>query len=106
MKKKPMSISEARARFPELAKKVSARPGAVEYIEHRDLQGHLALTTASHIAYLEATIAELKKRLGTPFSLMASISSSHSDAEIEAALKTSREEQAREASSKLARTLG
>ncbi len=100
-----MNISEARARLPELAKRVSSRAGAVEYIEHRDLSENLALTTASYIQFLETTLAELKKLKTTPFHLEGSVSSSLSDKDLHTALAVAREEAAVRANSKMLKML-
>ena len=99
--KRTMNISEARARPPELAKRVAATPGAVEYIEHRDLPEHLALTTESHIQFLETTVAELRKLTTKPFSLAGSIKPKLSDEELETSLAAAREEQAKRTASKM-----
>ena len=99
--KRRMNISEARARLPELAKRVAATPGAVEFIEHRDLPEDLALTTASHIQFLETTVAELKRRTTRPFSLAGSIRSKLPDEEIEASLAAARQEQAERTASRV-----
>jgi len=83
---KPMNISEARTRLPELARRVSARVGAVEYIEHRDLPDDLALTSASYIAFLETTVAELRKLKTTKFVVEGTIHSDLSDEHLAAEL--------------------
>jgi hypothetical protein len=99
--KKPMTISEARAKLPELAKKVSGTPGAVEYIQHRDLPDYLVLTTASHISYLEDTIRALRKQLAVPFTLLGSIESDLTEDELELRLAQSRVENAAKEAEKL-----
>lgn len=100
MDQRRINISEARARLPELARRVAAVPGAVEYIEHRDLDDDLALTTASHIRYLEATVAELRKRASRPFRLAGSMTSALSDEAIEAGLGAARRSHAERAAEK------
>lgn len=92
--KDAMKISEARARLPELAKRVVREAGAVEYIEHRDLPERLALTTESYIRFLETTVTELKRMRAEPFSLEGSITSTLSNEELEAAFSAARESQA------------
>jgi hypothetical protein len=99
--KEPMNISEARGRLPELARRVTSEAGAVEYIGHRDLPEDLALTSASHLEFLRATVQELKRRMTTPFTLAGSISSRLPDEELEAALAAARLEQADRATSRL-----
>jgi Ni,Fe-hydrogenase maturation factor len=96
-----MNISEARAKLPELAKRVIATVGTVEYIEHRDLPEQLALTTESHIQFLETTVAELKRRTTQPFKLEGSVRSKLSDEELEASLAAARKEQADRAASRV-----
>jgi hypothetical protein len=88
-----ISISEARGKLPELAHRLVRSPGSVVYIEHRDLEERLALTTQSHIQYLEAMVHELKKSVTQPFTLAGSIETDLSPGRIEASLKGIREEQ-------------
>lgn len=90
--KKPLQISEARSRLPELAKRLVRSPGAVEYIAHRDLDETLALTTESHLRYLEDTVAELRRKLTKPFTLGGSMASELDDAGIEKTLDAVRAE--------------
>jgi hypothetical protein len=71
--KSHLGISEARARLPELAKRLAAMPGRVEYISHRDLDEDLALTTRAHIEYLEALVKELRARNASEFALAGSV---------------------------------
>jgi hypothetical protein len=87
---KRINISEARANLPEIAKRVARTPGAVQYIEHRDLEEDLALTTASYIRYLETMVMELKKKVTKPFVLAGSLLSDLTDEELEAALVESK----------------
>jgi hypothetical protein len=86
-----INISDARANLPEIAKRVARTPGAVQYIEHRDLDEDLALTTAGYIHYLETMVMELKKRVTKPFVLAGSMESDLTDEELEAALLESRQ---------------
>jgi hypothetical protein len=95
------TISEARARLPEMARRVVSTPGAVEYIEHRDFAEKLVLTTESHLQFLETTVAELRRLSTQPFSLEGSIRSKLSDAELEASLAAARAEQAARATSRM-----
>jgi hypothetical protein len=104
--KRTTNISEARARLPELAKRVAATPGAVEYIEHRDLPEQLALTTASHLRFLETLVAELRRLTARPFSLEGSIRPKLPDAELEASLAAARREQAERDASRMREILG
>ena len=61
-----LSISEARARLPELAHRVMDAPGEVVIIEHRDRKERLVLTTESHYRAMEAAVQEGKKKQGKP----------------------------------------
>jgi hypothetical protein len=65
--------------YPSWQSGLFPHPGAVEYIEHRDLPENLALTTESYIQFLETTVAELKKLVAQPFSVAGSITSKLSD---------------------------
>lgn len=91
---KRLKISEARGKLPQLAKFLADHPGEVVLVEHRDLDHRIALTTEGHIRYLETVAKELKKQVSRPFKLAGSIASSLSDDQLEAALRTMREEQA------------
>jgi len=84
--KRPISISEARARLPELARRVAGSPGRVEYIAHRDLDEDIAMTTRSHLRFLEDSLRELRGRDGTDFRLSDSMSTDLSDEAVEAGL--------------------
>jgi PHD/YefM family antitoxin component YafN of YafNO toxin-antitoxin module len=87
-----VSISEARARLPELAQRAMDAPGEPIIIEHRDRQERLVLTTESHLLMLEATVAELRKaRAGGPFKLAGSLQSDLSDEQLEAVLLKQKE---------------
>jgi hypothetical protein len=79
-----LSISEARARLPELAQLVMEAPGRAIIIEHRDFQERLVLTTESSIQALETAVKNAPK--ATEFRLAGSMSSDLSDEELEAAM--------------------
>lgn len=100
-----INISEARARLPELAHYVASSPDRVVLIDHRDVDGPFALTTAAHLDYLNTLVDELRKRLGEPFRLAGSIESDLTADELEADLDAAREEQRRLAEVRL-RSLG
>lgn len=89
-----MSISEARARLPELARYVVARPGAVVVIENRRMEEAVALTSVRHLEALERQVRERSKEVGMGFVLKGSIETDLSDAELEAAFQRMRAEQA------------
>jgi len=97
-----LTISEARARLPELARKVVSEPGTVEYIAHRDLPDDLALTAASHLRALERTVEELRKRLNmAPFKVAGSLASELNDDALEDVLARIRGEAGESARRKL-----
>jgi len=98
---KPINISEARGRLPELARYLARHPDQVVLVEHRDLDERIALTTERHLRYLEAVVQELKGRVNKPFRLHGSISSPLSDEELDAALEALRAERARAAEVRL-----
>jgi len=87
-----LSISEARARLPELAQRAIAAPGEPIIIEHRDRKERLVLTTESHIRMLEAMVDGLRSgsAAAAPFRLAGSLQSDLSDEELEAALARSK----------------
>ena len=84
-----LSISEARAKLPELARRLVKSPGRVEIITHRDLDEDIAMTTSSYIRYVEDSVRELRNRAGD-FKLAGSVTSSLTDEEIERALEEMR----------------
>lgn len=96
------SISEARARLPELARQLVREPGAVAYIAHRDLPEGLAMMSESHLQYLEATVAELRRKLTRPFVVGGSASSALDDDALDAALLALRSDSAADADRRLA----
>ena len=100
-----LSISEARARLPELAQLVMESPGKRIIIEHRDRKERVVLIAESHLIRLEAMVEHLKQQGGGSFTLAGSITSDLSDDELEAALAGLREEAAAAAAAKLARML-
>jgi Ni,Fe-hydrogenase maturation factor len=90
-----INISEARGKLPELAQLLVRSPGEVVWIEHRDLDERLALTTESHIQRLQLLVKELRKQVTRPFKLAGSLESELSDEEIEVSLQAIRKEQNR-----------
>jgi PHD/YefM family antitoxin component YafN of YafNO toxin-antitoxin module len=96
-----LNISEARGRLPEIAKFLSSHPEQVILVEHRDLPETMALTTASHLRYLETMVEELRKQASRPFRLAGSITSSLSDEELDRALAEGRKLQAERARRRL-----
>lgn len=98
---KPINISEARGKLPELARYLARHPDQVVLVEHRDMDERIALTTERHLRYLEAVVRELKARVSKPFRLEGSVSSTLSDEELDAALEKLRVERARAAEERL-----
>ena len=93
-----LSISEARARLPELARYLAGTPEGVVLIEHRDRSERLALITERRLRYLESLVSASLVREGESFRLAGSMTSDHDDEELEealAALKREREVEAR-----------
>lgn len=88
-----ISISEARARLPELARYVTESDENLVLIDHRDLAGPLVLTTEAHLRKLTTLVEELRKQNSRPFRLAGSIESDLSADELEAELSAMRAEQ-------------
>lgn len=88
-----MSISEARARLPELARYLRRSPRQVVFIEHRDMDERLALVTESHLHYLESLVTAAERRRASSFKLAGSMKSDLPDEEIEEALAAIKKEQ-------------
>jgi hypothetical protein len=100
-----ISISEARARLPELAQSVMDSPGRVIIIEHRDRKERVVLTAESYLRSLERKAAAMSEQEKPPFKLWGSMTSDLSDDELEAALAATRLEAAEAAAAKLKRIL-
>ena len=103
---KPINISEARGKLPELARYLARHPDRVVLIDHRDLDERIALTTEGRLRYLEAVVHELKSRVSRPFRLEGSVSSPLSGEELDAALEQLRTERARAAEDRLREIAG
>jgi PHD/YefM family antitoxin component YafN of YafNO toxin-antitoxin module len=88
-----LSISEARARLPELARQVVARPGTAVVIENQRMDEAVVLTSERHLRYLEAEVEGLRKRVGDPFALAGSAATDLDADELAAALERLRSEQ-------------
>ena len=80
---KHLNISEARARLTEMAHRIAGSPGRVEYITHRDLEDDIAMTTRSHLRFLEDSLAQLRARATDSFRLAESMSTECSDEEVD-----------------------
>jgi hypothetical protein len=97
---KPLNISEARARLPELARFLARNPANIVLVQHRDLDDRIALITERRLRYLENMIAEMKKQLTRPFTVAGSMSSELGDPELAATLDTLKSEAASASGSK------
>ena len=95
-----ISISEARARLPELARYLRRSPQRVVFIEHRDMEERLALVTEGRLRYLEALVAAAEQRADNGFTLAGSMSSALTDDELEQALVGVKQDQTTRSSSK------
>jgi hypothetical protein len=89
-----LTISEARARLPELVQYVTSRPDAVVRIENRRRGKRVVLTSEGYLRWLEAVVKESKKGDAQPFKLAGSIESDLTPDELEAALEEIEAEQA------------
>jgi PHD/YefM family antitoxin component YafN of YafNO toxin-antitoxin module len=96
------SISDARARLPELAQLVMESPGKKVIIEHRNREERIVLIAESHVRALEEMVNKLREMNGAaPFKLVGSITSDLSEAELEAALTEMRAAEAATAAARL-----
>ena len=98
-----ISISEARARLPELAQRAMAAPGSVIVIEHRDYLENLVLTTEAHLRMLETLVEKATTKRGAAFRLAGSMTSDLTDEELEKSIETARAEAHAAAEAKLER---
>jgi hypothetical protein len=89
---RPITLAEAQERLPEIGKRLNQAPHFVEYISDPGLPVDLAITTRSHIRYLEVMAKRLDD-LTEPFVLAGSITLNGSDDEIERDLAADRAEQ-------------
>ncbi len=90
-----LSISEARARLPELAQRVTDSPSEVIIIEHRNRKQRLVLASESQLLLLEAMVEKLKRQNPpSGFKLKGSMWSDLTDEEMEAAIAADRQTQA------------
>jgi hypothetical protein len=81
-----LSISDARARLPELARYLSGAPDGVVFIEHRDRAERLVLITERRLRYLESLVGASLVREGGSFRLAGSMTSDLDDEELDKAL--------------------
>jgi hypothetical protein len=95
-----LSISDARARLPELARRLAEDPEGVVFIEHRDRAERLAVITEKRLRYLESLVAGSIAREGGSFRLAGSMTSDLDDEELEGALKALKRDQEEQARTK------
>jgi PHD/YefM family antitoxin component YafN of YafNO toxin-antitoxin module len=72
MKKKRMTVAEARAKLYDLVVYVTETPDSAVVIEHRDRKERAVLVDEGHYKYLEAMVKEARKD-AKPFKLAGSI---------------------------------
>ena len=82
MKKKRMTVAEARAKLYDLVEYVTETPDSAVVIEHRDRKERAVLVDEGHYKYLEAMAKEVKKD-AKPFRLAGSILTPEGVAEID-----------------------
>lgn len=90
--RRSISISEARARLPELARFLAGTPEGVILIEHRDRAERLALITERRLRYLESLLTASLVREGESFLLAGSMTSDLDDDGLEEALSALKRE--------------
>jgi hypothetical protein len=90
--RRSLSISEARARLPELARYLAETPEGVVLIEHRDRAERLALITERRLRYMESLLSATLVQEGGSFRLAGSMTSDLDDEGLEAALSALKRE--------------
>ncbi|MEW5928364.1 MAG: hypothetical protein AB1941_12930 [Gemmatimonadota bacterium] len=94
MKKKRMTVAEARAKLYDLVEYVTETPDSAVVIEHRDRKERAVLVDENHYKYLEAMTREAKKD-AKPFKLAGSLRSvDGNDVDLVEILEQNRREQA------------
>lgn len=93
MKKKRMTVAEARAKLYDLVEYVTETPDSAVVIEHRDRKERAVLVDEGHYKYLEAMTQEARKD-AKPFKLAGSIQSDLTADELEEWLAQNRRDQA------------
>ncbi len=95
MKKKRMTVAEARAKLYDLVEYVTETPDSSVVIEHRDRKERAVLVDEGHYKYLETVVYEMKKRDEKPFKLAGSLRSADgNDVDLVEVLERNRKEQA------------
>lgn len=98
--KKPLLVSEARARFSELVEQVMEQPGTAVHIGHRGRKGSVVLVDALHYQLLVERAKVAEQTWGNHFRLAGSIEILVSDEELEAGIAADRRAQADRAAAK------
>ena len=98
-----ISISEARAQLPALAKYLRRSPNQVVFIEHRDMPERLALITEARLRYLESLVKAAAKRGNGTFELAGSMTSNLTDEELEEELSRIKREDRERSATKTSR---
>ncbi|MGH7504574.1 MAG: hypothetical protein ACRELX_02945 [Longimicrobiales bacterium] len=88
-----VNISDARARLPELARRVVEDPQAIVVIENRRLSGRAVLIAEERFQILEAAASMLRGGMEASFQLAGSIATALDDADLDAAVAVLRAEQ-------------
>lgn len=98
--RKPLLVSEARARFSELVEQVMEEPGSTVVIGHRDRKGSAVLVDARHYELLLAKAEIVDNPPGEPFRLAGSMKLLVPADELEASISAERGRQAELAAAK------
>lgn len=98
--RKPLFVSEARARFSELVEQVMDKPGTAVFIGHRDRAGSAVLIDGVHYQLLVEKAKIVDSPPGEPFRLAGSIKILVSDEELEQGIAEERRRQAELAAAK------
>lgn len=100
--RKPLLVSEARARFSELVEQVMDAPGSTVVIGHRDRKGSAVLVDACHYQLLLAKAEIADNPPGEPFRLAGSMKLLVPPDELEGGIAAERRRQADLAAAKFA----
>lgn len=92
--KKPLLVSEARARFSELVEQVMEQPGTAVHIGHRGRKGSVVLVDALHYQLLVERAKVAEQTWGNHFRLAGSMEILVSDEDLEAGIAADRRAQA------------
>lgn len=98
--RKPLLVSEARARFSELVEQVMEQPGTAVHIGHRGRKGSVVLVDALHYQLLVEKAKMTDQTWGNHFRLAGSMEILVSDEELEQGIASERRKQAELAAAK------